>query len=153
MRTALITLTAATLSLGLLGLANAADTQAPAASETQAPGASSDITIVERSDTPGGTGVEQSSEGKGAMNKNDAGMPGSGAGSANIGGDSTGKEPGTGVEDSAQGEGATNKAGMDDEKEGKNVNQGGPSAANVPGGSGVEASSQSEGAKSKTTPN
>jgi len=94
---------------------------------------------------PGGSGVVQSTEGKGATNKDttDTTPMGSKAG------DATGKEPGTGVEDSVQGEGATNKAGMPDAKEGKATNMGGASSGTAPGGTGFEDSSEGKGSANK----
>jgi hypothetical protein len=147
MRTKLTLLTtAAALAFGLT---------ASAAFAEDAPGATQDITIVKDSagNAPGGTGVEQSSEGQAATQKGDAAMPDSGASSGQAASDPTGTEPGTGVEDSVQGEGATNKAGMDDSKEGKGANLGGPSSGNAPGGTDVEKSAEGQGAKNKTTPN
>ena len=95
---------------------------------------------------PDGTGVEQSTEGQGATNKDTSTM----APSGNMSGPATGTEPGTGVEDSTQGEGATNKHSMDDMKEGKGgTNMGGASSGNAPGGTGVEQSSEGQGSTNK----
>ena len=97
---------------------------------------------------PGGTGVEQSTEGQGVTNKDTSTMPGE----SSKAGSPTGMEPGTGVEDSVQGEGATNKQGVNGTKSGQGAtNIGGPSSGNAPGGTGVETSSQSEGSKNKTS--
>ena len=95
---------------------------------------------------PGGTGVEQSTEGQGATNKDtETTAPG-----GDKSGPSTGTEPGTGVEDSTQGEGATNKQGKDDMKEGKGgTGTGGASTGNAPGGTGVEQSSEGQGSTNK----
>jgi hypothetical protein len=96
----------------------------------------------------GGTGVEQSTEGQGATNKDTETLPGE----SSKAGDPTGKEPGTGVEDSVQGEGATAKQGMDDTKEGKaGTDMGGAPTGNALGGTGVEGSAESEGSKDKTS--
>jgi len=94
---------------------------------------------------PGGSGVVQSSEGKGATNKDTTTVTPMGSKT----GDATGKEPGTGVEDSVQGEGATNKAGMPDAKEGKATNMGGPSSGTAMGGTGVEHSAEGKGETNK----
>ena len=77
---------AAVVALGI-GVANAADKTAP-----------------------GGTGVEQSTEGQGATNKDTTTNTPTGAAS----GSATGMQPGTGVEDSIKGEGATNKQGVNE---------------------------------------
>ena len=122
MRSTLIITTAALLALGL-SAANAADNTAP-----------------------GGTGVEQSTEGKGATDKDTSTMAPMGSKT----GASTGTEPGTGVEDSVQGEGANNKQGMDDMKEGKGAtNMGGAATGNAPGGTGVEDSAEGKGSMPK----
>jgi hypothetical protein len=94
---------------------------------------------------PGGTGVEQSTEGQGATNKQTAPNPPSGS----MEGAATGTEPGTGIEDSVQGEGAMNKAGKDDRKEGKTGMNTGASSGNAPGGTGVEESAEGAGAIQK----
>ena len=99
---------------------------------------------------PGGTGVTQSTEGKGATNKDTSTMAREGAGSAQSGGPATGEQPGTGVEDSAQGEGATTKQGVNETKTGNGApNMGGASADNAAGGTGVESSSQGAGSQNK----
>ena len=122
MRSTLIVTTAALLALGL-SAANAADNTAP-----------------------DGTGVEQSTEGKGATDKDTTTTTPMGSKA----GDATGKEPGTGVEDSVQGEGATNKQGMDDMKEGKGgTNMGGAASGNAPGGTGIEDSEAGKGSQNK----
>jgi len=94
---------------------------------------------------PGGSGVVQSTEGKGATDKDTTTTAPMGSKA----GDATGKEPGTGVEDTVQGEGATNKAGMPDDKEGKAKNMGGASSGTAPGGTGVEDSSEGKGSTNK----
>ena len=115
---------ATVLALGI-GVANAADKTAP-----------------------GGTGVEQSTEGQGATNKDTTTNTTMGAKA----GSATGMQPGTGVEDSVQGEGATNKQGVNETKPGNGAaNMGGASAGNAAGGTGVETSSQSEGSQNKTS--
>jgi hypothetical protein len=97
---------------------------------------------------PGGTGVEQSTEGQGATNKDTTTNTPMGSKS----GSATGMQPGTGVEDNVQGEGATTKQGVNETKPGNATpNMGGASAGNAAGGTGVETSSQAEGAKNKTT--
>jgi hypothetical protein len=97
---------------------------------------------------PGGTGVEQSTEGQGATNKDTTTNTPMGSKS----GAATGMQPGTGVEDNVQGEGATAKQGVNETKPGNAApNMGGASAGNAAGGTGVETSSQSEGANNKTT--
>jgi hypothetical protein len=96
--------------------------------------------------SPDGTGVGQSTEGKGATDKDTSTMAPMGSKD----GASTGKEPGTGVEDSVQGEGATNKQGMDDMKEGKGgTNMGGAASGNAPGGTGIEDSEAGKGSQNK----
>jgi len=114
----LIVTTAALLALGF-SAANAADNSAP-----------------------GGTGVVQSTEGKGATNK-DTTMPMVSMGSKD--GANTGMQPGSGIEDSAAGKGATDKQGMDETK-GSKTQMGGASSGTAPGGTGVEQSSEGEGA-------
>jgi len=94
---------------------------------------------------PGGSGVVQSTEGKGATDKDTTTTTPMGSKA----GDATGKEPGTGVEDSVQGEGATNKAGKPDDKEGKATNMGGASSGTAPGGTGVEDSAEGKGETNK----
>ena len=97
---------------------------------------------------PGGTGVEQSTEGQGATNKDTTTNTPMGAKA----GSPTGMQPGTGVEDSVQGEGATNKQGVNETKPGNGAaNMGGASAGNAAGGTGVETSSQGEGSQNKTS--
>ena len=94
---------------------------------------------------PGGTGVEQSSEGQGAGSKDTSTMTPMGEKS----GPATGMQPGTGVEDSVQGEVDTNKQGMNETKPAPDM--GGQSSGNAAGGTGVESSAQGEGATNKTT--
>jgi hypothetical protein len=94
---------------------------------------------------PGGTGIEQSTEGQGATNKDTETNTPMGA----AGGPSTGLEPGTGVEDSVQGEGATAKQGKPDDEEGKTGMNTGTSTSTAPGGQGVEKSVEGEGAMQK----
>lgn len=145
--------TAAALAFGLTASAALAE-DAPAATG-DAPGATQDITIVENTgNAPGGTGVEESTESKGATNKqgvNETTMPpASGAGSMQGGGDKSSDQGGTGVKASADGEGATNKSTEDPGATGMNE---GASSGNAPGGTGVEQSAEGQGAKSQTAPN
>jgi hypothetical protein len=99
---------------------------------------------------PGGSGIEDSTESKGATNKQDkAGMmPRTGAGSAQIkGGPNSSDEGGTGIKGSADGRGATDKSTED--MAAPMGSREGESSGNAPGGTGIETSSQGDGATNK----
>ena len=124
----------------------------PSGAKQQHP-ASESLIIMAVDDTgnaPGGTGIEESTESKGATNKqgNAGMMPSTGAGSAQIkGGPNSSDQGGTGIKGSADGRGATDKstentvAPMDSRQ--------GQSSGNAPGGTGIETSSQGDGATNK----
>jgi hypothetical protein len=120
--------TAAAFAFGLAG------TAALAADATgDAPGAKSDITIVRdnTANAPGGTGVEESTESKGATSKqglNEATPPASGAGSVQGGGDNSSDQGGTGA------------TGLNE----------GPSTGYARGGSAAEKSAEGQGAQNKS---
>jgi hypothetical protein len=119
--------TAAAFAFGLGTAALAADATG------DAPGAKSDITIVRdnTANAPGGTGVEESTESKGATSKqglNEATPPASGAGSVQGGGDNSSDQGGTGA------------TGLNE----------GPSTGNARGGSGAEKSAGGQGAQNKS---
>jgi hypothetical protein len=148
MRLILLT-TAAVLALCSAASANTD----PSGAKPDFPATQNNIRIAtdNSGNAPGGTGVEESTQSKGATNKQGkAGMmPNSGAGSATMNGANSSDQGGTGVKASAQGEGATNKSTKDQGAPmGSNA---GASAGNAPGGTGVETSSQGEGSKNKTT--
>ena len=128
--------TVAALAIGFAG---------PAIAE-EATGATSDITIV-KDTSPGGTGIQESEDGKGSQPKNDADMPDTGAGSMTGGGDKADDQGGTGVKAAADSEGATNKSTADPDAD-MGMNEG-DSSGNAPGGTGVEASAEGDGAKNK----
>jgi hypothetical protein len=89
----------------------------PSGAKPDFPATQSNIRIAtdNSGNAPGGTGVEESTQSKGATNKQGkAGMmPNSGAGSATMNGAHSSDQGGTGVKASAQGEGATNKSTKD----------------------------------------
>jgi hypothetical protein len=93
---------------------------------------------------PGGSGVVQSTEGKGATDKDTTNKM---APEGDKSGQSSGNAPGgSGVEESAEGKGATNKQGMDMAPMGE---KSGASSGTAPGGTGVEDSSEGKGATNK----
>ena len=140
--------TAAVLALGLTSTASVAEEP-----KGDSPGAKSDVTIVtnDTGNAPGGTGVEESTESQGAMNKqglNDAMPPTSGAGSEQGAGGLSTDQGGTGVKGSEQSQGATNKSTQDPGATGMNE---GASTGNAPGGTGVEKNAEGQGAQSKSS--
>ena len=131
----------------VLALCSAASANAdPSGAKPDFPATQNSIRIAtdNSGNAPGGTGVEESTQSKGATNKQGkAGMMP--AGSATMNGANSSDQGGTGVKASAQGGGATNKSTED---RGAPVgSHNGASAGNAPGGTGAETSSQGEVAR------
>ena len=132
----------------VLALVSAASANADPSGAKQQHPASESLIIMAADDTgnaPGGTGIEESTESKGATNKqgNAGMMPSTGAGSAQIkGGPNSSDEGG-----SAESRGATDKS-TEDMGTPKGSREG-QSSGNAPGGTGIETSSQGEGATNK----
>jgi hypothetical protein len=104
-------------------------------------------TVVLAADTtgsaPGGTGVEQSTAGQGATNKQGDTTP---MGKMK-GGPNSMDQGGTGIKGSEAGHGATDKSTED--MGAPMGSKSGMSSGNAPGGTGVESSSQGQGAGQK----
>ena len=143
-----IATTAAVLALVSAASANAD----PSGAKQQHPAGESHIRMAtdNTGNASGGTGIEQSTESKGATNKqgNAGMMPSTGAGSAQIkGGPNSSDEGGTGIKGSAESRGATDKS-TEDMGAPKGSREG-QSSGKALGGTGIETSSQSEGATNK----